>query len=491
MSARVSTIKDAKSRAIRWIDRNASAILQTNDCLFSFGEPSMEEYESAAFLVALLKDAGFQVETGISGFPTAFVATWSNGGAPVVALHAEYDGTPGGSQKSGSVTHDPIVPGAPGHAEGHQANSTVMVASALAAKSTMETLGIPGTLKLFGAPGEELVLTRPYFVRDGYFDDVEIAFHNHIRDAFYTEVGQTQISLISAEFTFHGETTHAGLTPWLGRDALDAVILMDNGMAQHREHIRPEMRAHRVITEGGTQPNVITEKAAVWWYFRGLSAGDTRDLFERATEIAEGAAKMTRTSLSVDVKSAVWPTRCNRTLAALLDRNMHEIGMPVWTEEEDAFARRLQQSAGVRVEGLRKELSKMRGPDQPEMSSNDCGDISWKVPMGRLWFPGSVPNVHFHHWSAGAMLTTSIAHKAILAGTKVLAGSILECLCDEALRADIRTSFAEEIGETVYQPMIPLGGQPSLRPHQALMERFRPLMREHYRTDRPIFENAF
>ena len=89
------------------------------------------------------------------------------------------------------------------------------------------------------------------------------------------------------------------------------------------------------------------------------------------------------------------------------------------------------------------------------------------------------------------MLTTSIAHKAILAGTKVLAGSILECLCDEALRADIRTSFAEEIGETVYQPMIPLGGQPSLRPHQALMERFRPLMREHYRTDRPIFENAF
>ena len=488
MSADLSTFAAAKTTARSWIDRNASAITQANDCLFSFGEPSLEEFESATFLVALLKDAGFEVETGLSGFPTAFVATWKNNGGPVIALHAEYDGTPGGSQKSGSTTHDPIVPGAPGHAEGHQANSTVMLAAALATKFAMEKLGIPGILKVFGAPGEELAISRPYFVRDGYFDDVDAAFHNHIRDAFYTEVGQTQIALISAEFTFHGETTHAGLTPWLGRDALDAVIMMDNGMAQYREHIRPEMRAHRVITNGGSQPNVIAEEAAVWWYFRGCSAQDTRALFEHATEIAEAAAKMTRTTVSVDVKSAVWPTRCNRVLADILDRNMREIGMPIWTDDEVSFARDLQQAAGVRVEGLRTELSRMRGPDLPEMSSNDCGDISWKVPMGRLWFPGSVPNVHFHHWSGGAMLATSITHKGIIAATKVLAGSILECLCDGEVLDKVREAFAEEIGDTIYQPMIPLDGQPTLRPHEALMKHYRPLMREHYRTDRPRFE---
>ena len=490
MSALSSQTTAAKSEALNWIDRNAQSIIQTNDCLFSFGEPSLEEYESAAFLVEVLREAGFDVETGISGFPTAFVATWTNKSGPVIALHAEYDGTPGGSQKSGSATHNPIVPGAPGHAEGHQANSTVMVAAALATKFSMESLGIAGTLKVFGAPGEELAISRPYFVRDGYFDGVDVAFHNHIRDAFYTEVGQTQISLISAEFTFHGETTHAGLTPWLGRDALDAVILMDNGMAQYREHIRPEMRAHRVITNGGSQPNVITEKAAVWWYFRGYSANDTRGLFEHAKEIAEGAAMMTRTSLSVDVKSAVWPTRCNRVLADILERNMHDVGMPVWTEDEISFARRIQQGAGVRSDGLRTELSKMRGPDLPEMSSNDCGDISWKVPMGRLWFPGSVPNVHFHHWSGGAMLTTSITHKGILAASKVLSSSMLECLCDESILTAVRETFADEIGDTVYEPMIPLGREPMLRPHQALMSHYRPLMRKHYRTDRPHFETA-
>lgn len=490
MSAGSNTTAHAKSKAVDWIERNTPAITQTNDCLFTFGEPSLEEYESAAYLVALLRENGFEVETGISGFPTAFVGTWSNKGGPVIALHAEYDATPGGSQKSGSATHDPIVPGAPGHAEGHQANSTVMLASAFAAKFAMEELGIAGTLKVFGAPGEELLISRPYFVRDGHFDDVELAFHNHIRDAFYTEVGQTQIALISAEFIFHGEPSHAGLTPWLGRDALDAVILMDNGMAQYREHIRPEMRAHRVITQGGTQPNVITERAAVWWYFRGHSADDTRGLFEQAKNIAEGAAMMTRTSLSVDVKSAVWPTRCNRVLADVLERNMQDTGMPVWTSDEVSFARRVQDAAGVRVDGLRNELSSMRGPDLPEMSSNDCGDISWKVPMGRLWFPGSIPNVHFHHWSAGAMLATSITHKGIVAATKVLSSSILECFCDATLRAEIKHAFAEEIGGTTYKPMIPLDGQPTLRPHEAMMAHYRPLMSPHYRRERPVFETS-
>jgi len=481
------SIATAKVAALDWIDRNAVAIAETNDCLFYFGEPSLEEYESASFLTSVLRNAGFDVETGISDFPTAFMATWGSG-APVIALHAEYDGTPGGSQKSGIAAQDPIVPGAPGHAEGHQANATVMIATALAAKCVMEKLRIKGTLKLFGAPGEELAISRPFFVRDGYFDDVDAAFHNHISDAFFTEVGQTQISLISAEFTFSGESTHAGLTPWLGRDALDAVILMDNGMAQYREHIRPEMRAHRVITNGGSQPNVISEKASVWWYFRGISAEDTRTLFERATDIAEGAARMTQTRLSVDVKSAVWPTRCNRVLACILDRTLREIGMPNWSDEEVDFARKLQQAAGVRVEGLRTEVSRMRGPDAPEMSSNDCGDISWKVPMGRLWFPGSVPNVHFHHWSGGAMLTTSITHKGIIAATKVLTLSILECLSEPNLLSEVRKTFAEEIGDILYSPMIPNDQKPSLRPHLRLMEHYRPLMREYYQLKRPFFE---
>lgn len=187
-------------------------------------------------------------------------------------------------------------------------------------------------------------------------------------------------------------------------------------MAQFREHMKPDMRAHRVITHGGEQPNVIPARASVWWYFRGHSAADAWRLFDQACRIAEGAALMTRTSVAVEERSAVWPTRCNRVLAHLLEANIHEVGMPEWTEEEQAFARTLQGAAEVPVVGLETAPSAMVGPDAPEMSSNDCGDISWVVPMGRVWFPGGVPSVKFHHWSGGAMLARSITHKGLVAG---------------------------------------------------------------------------
>jgi len=475
-----------KDFCFQWIDANRDATATLNDALYYFGEPSLEEYESAGLLTSVLAEAGFQVQTGISGFPTAFLATFGQG-EPVIALHAEYDGNPNNSQVPGVTEPRPIVEGAPGHAEGHQGNATVMVTAALAVQKAMQHFGLPGTLKVFGAPGEEIAISRPYFVRDGHFEEVDIAFHNHIRGSFYTEVGQTQISSISAEFTFDGESAHAGLNPWDGRDALDAVVLMDQGMAQHREHMHPSMRAHRVITQGGEQPNVIPARAAVWWYFRGFSAADANRLFEQARRIAEGAALMTRTSVSVDVKSAVWPTRCNRVLADLLDANIRQVGMPSWSDEEQAFARRLQEAAGVEVSGLDSVPASMVGPDAPEMSSNDCGDISWKVPMGRVWWPGSVPNVRFHHWSGAAMLTTSITHKGISAGAKVLSGAVAECLCDTSIVARAQESFREEIGGVDYAPLIPLNKAPRLDIHTALMERFRPQMRSHYLQERPRF----
>ncbi|MDB5511322.1 MAG: amidohydrolase [Enterovirga sp.] len=477
---------DVKARCLSWIDRNRDEAARLNDALFYFGEPSLEEYETAKLLCRVLSEAGFSVETGISGFPTAFLATIGEG-APVIALHAEYDGNPDNSQESGVTEPRPIVEGAPGHAEGHQANATVMVTAALAVAEAIKRGEVRGTLKVFGAPGEEIAASRPYFVRDGYFDDVDLALHNHIRGSFYTEVGQTQISAISAEFTFSGESAHAGLNPWDGRDALDAVVLMDMGLAQHREHMKPDMRAHRVITDGGQQPNVIPARAAVWWYFRGFSAADARALFEQACRIADGAALMTRTSVSVEIKSAVWPTRCNTVLADVLQANILSVGMPDWTEEEQAFARRLQEAAGVPAPGLDTAPKPMLGPDMPEPSSNDCGDISWVVPMGRFWFPGGVPHVRFHHWSGGAMLATSITHKGIVAGAKVLAGAICDCLADPALLNRVRTTFRAEIAGVEYAPLIPLQGTPRLGVHARLMERFRPEMAKHYRTELPRF----
>ncbi|MBL0420716.1 peptidase dimerization domain-containing protein [Ramlibacter sp. AW1] len=214
---------------------------------------------------------------------------------------------------------------------------------------------------------------------------------------------------VSADFTFHGESAHAAMWPWRGRDALDAVVLMDMGIAQWREHMRTTITAHRVITHGGDQPNVIPARASVWWYFRDSTAEGARGLFEQAKKIAQGAALMTNTTVEVGVRSAVWPVLGNAVMAEVVQRNIEAIGMPGWTAREQDFARSLQRQAKVAEDGLRAAVAPLLGPSKQIPASNDAGDVSWKVPMTRVWFPSNVPNIPFHHWTGGAALATSIA----------------------------------------------------------------------------------
>jgi aminobenzoyl-glutamate utilization protein B len=299
--------------------------------------------------------------------------------------------------------------------------------------------------------------------------------------------GLIQSALVSASFTFHGETAHAGVVPWKGRDALDGVVLMDMGLAQYREHMTPSMRAQRVITNGGDQPNVIPRTAAVWWMFRDSSAEGALKLFERAKKIAEGAALMTNTSVSVDVISAVWPVRGNRTLAELFQREIELVGVPDWTKEEDALARAVQAKAKVPVEGLKRAIDGLNGPAVQQPAANDAGDISWKVPMVKFYFPGSIPHINFHHWAAGVPLATSIAHKGALAGAKVMAAGIVECLKSPGIVAEAKRTFKDEVGGVEYRPLLPGHQKPPINLNRAMMDKYRPLMEKHYLVERPVF----
>src|SRR5829696_7091894 len=254
-----------------YIDRNARAVALLGDNIFYFGELGMQEFESAKLMTGLLEKGGFQVERGIAGFPTGFCATYGSE-HPVVAIHTEYDAVPDNSQAAGVPQQKFIVEGAPGHCEGHNVNAAVLIATALAVKSAIDEFSLQGTLKVFGGPAEEQLISRPYLVRDGWFDDVDVAFHNHISSDWAAGYGAIQSALISAMFTFHGETAHSGTAPEKGRDALDAVVLMDMGMAQFREHMVVTSRAQRAITNGGDQPNTTPRKACVWWYFRDATA---------------------------------------------------------------------------------------------------------------------------------------------------------------------------------------------------------------------------
>ena len=474
-----------KKFALDFAERNSAATAGLSDSLFYFGELGLQEYRSAELMGALLSEHGFKLERGISGFPTAFLATYGQG-SPVVAIHTEYDANPTNSQQSGVPERAEIVPGAPGHCEGHNVNGAVMVVAAIALRYAMEQFRLPGTLKIFGAPAEEQLLSRPFFVRDGLFDDVDIAFHDHILDEFKADYGLIQSAAVSADFTFRGEAAHAAMFPFKARDALDAVILMDSGMAQYREHLQAGMTAHRVITDGGVQPNVIPARASIWWYFRHPTAEGARVLFEQGRKIAQGAALMTNCELDVNVRSAVWPVRLNQTMAETIQKNVEAIGMPVWTDAEQNFAKALQKQAGVTACGLRTHVTPVDGPTPQIPASNDCGDVSWKVPMARVWFPGNVPNLAFHHWSAGAALATSIAHKGAVAGVKALATSVIDYLQQPELLVQTKASFKREIGDVVYKPLLPDSQRPPVELNRAEMEKYRQEMERHYVRERPV-----
>jgi aminobenzoyl-glutamate utilization protein B len=229
VGAQSGNLGPEKAFCFDYLERNAGAIATLNDSIFYFAELGMQELETSKLMCELLEEGGFRVERGISGFASGFCATCGSG-EPVVAIHTEYDANPDNSQASGVAEQRPIVEGAPGHCEGHNTNGAVLVAAALAVKAALDKFGLDGTLKVFGAPAEEQLISRPYYVRDGWFDDVDVAFADHIGSGFSVGYGLIQSALISATFTFHGETAHAGVAPWKGRDALDGVVLMDMGL---------------------------------------------------------------------------------------------------------------------------------------------------------------------------------------------------------------------------------------------------------------------
>ena len=487
MNERSDNTGPEKAFCFDYLDRNAKAIATLNDSIFYFAELGMQETETSKLMSELLEQGGFKVERGIAGFQSGFCASCGSG-SPIIAIHTEYDANPDNSQASGVAEPRPIVEGAPGHCEGHNTNGAVLVASALAAKAAMDKFGLKGTLKVFGAPAEEQLISRPYYVRDGWFDDVDVAFADHIGSGHSVGHGLIQSALISATFAFHGETAHAGVAPWKGRDALDGVVLMDMGLAQYREHMMPSMRAQRVITDGGHQPNIIPRLACVWWFFRDSTADGVLKLFEQAKRIADGAALMTNTEVAAEVMSAVWPVRGNRTLAELVQREIERVGMPDWSKQEDDLARAVQAKAKVAVEGLKRTIEPLKGPAVQKLAANDAGDVSWKVPMAKYYFPANIPNINSHHWAAGVALATSIAHKGALAGAKVMAASIVECLRDPAIVAEAKRTFREELGGIEYRPLLPHDQKPPVDLNRAMMEKYRPLMVQHYIKEKPNFD---
>ncbi|MEI9479431.1 MAG: amidohydrolase [Deltaproteobacteria bacterium] len=467
-----------KETAFAAIDRNKDEIAKVGDVIYSFAELGMQEIETSKLCIDLLKGMGYKVETGISGMPTAIMATYVSG-KPVIAVHIEYDAVPSGSQTSGVTERREIVKGAPGHAEGHNTNAAVWIGAAYAVKEAIDKHNLKGTVKLFSAPGEEQLVSRPFFVRDGYFKDVDAAFHAHVGETLSTSYGIRQYGIVSVAYELFGKTAHSAVAPWTGASALDAAKLMDIGWDVLREHLPPTQRSHSVIVNGGVQPNVVPDYAKIWFFFRESTYEGANNLYVKAKKIAEGAAMMTGTTWKENVMSACWPTRDNQTMAELVQSNIELVGIPKWTDEEQALAKRIQKMVGAKETGLATKISPLRQASQGT-SSNDSGDITWTVPHGRITMPTNVGGVPGHHWAATIAVATSIAHKGEVVGAKVLAGSMVDLLAKPELLAKAKETFKKEMAGATYKPLLPPDQKPPLTLNVEEMAKYRDEMKKHY-----------
>ena len=475
-----------KIEALESVEGRAKLVQEIVDQLFSFGELGFQEFETQRYLTGLLEENGFEIELGVAGMPSAWTARWGSG-RPVIALGSDVDGIPQSNQKPGVGYREPILSMAPGHGEGHNSGQAVNIVAALAVKEIMERESISGTLLIWPGIAEEQLGSKAFFVRDGVFEGVDVNLFTHISSNFGMSWGQSGgNALISAQFSFTGETAHSASSPWRGRSALDAVMLMAQAWEFKREHLRPAARSHYIIVEGGDQPNVVPQQAKIWFFFRERDYELTKEQYDDAILMAEGAALMTGTEIdTIQIVGSAWSRHFNKPVAEVTYENIQRVGLPEWSEDDQTLANGLQRELGQEERGLPDSIPELRGPVDLSRSlgggSDDIGDVSWNMPTVTLRYPANMPGGPGHNWANGIAMATPIAHKGTLAGAKVQALTLLDLLLWPELVEEAWSYFKDvQSPEQEYIPFISDTDEPAIFLNEQIMQRYRPLMEPFY-----------
>jgi aminobenzoyl-glutamate utilization protein B len=467
------------------VDAEAKQIQVMVDQVFSFAEPGFQEVRTSEYLASVLEKNGFTVKRGVAGIPTAFVATWGSGG-PLIALGSDIDGLLGRSQYPGVTDIRPMVEGAPGHGEGHNSGMPLVIAAAIATKNVMQKNHIPGRLMLWPGVAEELLASKAFYVRAGLFKEVDACIFTHVADSFFTAYGDLGANgMVSVEYTFHGKAAHAAAQPWEGRSALDAVEIMDTAWNFRREHLPLTQRSHYIITNGGEQPNIVPDRASVWYYFRDRSFAAVKNLFDVGNDISEAAAKATGTSVERHVLGYAAPGFGNKPLAEAAYANIQAVGMPQWSAADQAFAKAMQETNQRKVEPLRSGVGPLMTPQNSPMmmsgGSDDIGDVMWNVPTITVFYPSNVPNMIAHNVLSAMAMATPIAHKGVSAGAKAVAMTVLDLMTTPKLVADAKDYFQTvQLKTDTYAPLIGPDDRPAIWLNAKTMKDFRPLMEKYY-----------
>jgi aminobenzoyl-glutamate utilization protein B len=446
---------------LRHLDVLRPELVAINQDIWNFAELGLQEHRSAARLASVLKKAGFRVKEGVSDMPTAFVAEYGSG-KPIIGILAEYDALPELSQQAGDPTRKAIAGQNAGHGCGHCALGTAAVGAALSVKEAIDKHHLKGTIRLYGTPAEETVIGKVFMTLDGQFADLDACLHWHPGTKNRVSYMSSK-AVISAKFTFTGLPAHASGSPEKGRSALDGVELMNVGANYMREHVKETSRIHYVITNGGAQPNVVPATAQVWYFVRANTHEDVERNFDWLRDIADGAAKMSRTKVVVHIDTDCHEIIPNLPLSRVVQRNLERVGPPQLDDADRELARRLQEP--LRIEFALKERKPLndtieplpKQPYPPDGGSTDVGDISWHVPTSGLdtvCFAAGSPG---HSWQNVAAIGSPIGHKGLLVAAKVLALSAVDLLQDPQVLKEARTDLQERMKGREYTTKIPKG----------------------------------
>ncbi|WP_307813215.1 amidohydrolase [Streptomyces sp. N35] len=462
----------AKQAALDWIDANASRVTGLNSEIWENAELSLREWKSSLAQAEFLERAGFEVEFGTAGFPTAFTATFRQGkGGPVLGFSGEYDALPGLSQKKGvghhdplEYIHDPFAPTyGPGHGCGHSALGTAAAAAAAAVARAAREQKVPVTVKFFGSTAEETLIGKTYAVSKGVYEGLDAFLDWHPSTANATGWGTTT-AMTAVTFTFLGVAGHGG-TPLGNKSALDAAVMMAT-MSEflREENLAPSGRLHWVINNGGDIPNVTPEIAEISYYVREGSPARVQVLLDKVIAVAEAAAKASQTKVQHKITSACWNQLPNKAFAELLHENMRQIGPPEFGADAHKLAKELQESLGLPAKGMHAEIAELTPPNPVFMGggSTDVADISWNVPTVSMGAALAPIGTKMHTWSTASCAAAAPGQAAVVAAAKYLAATAVDLVTQPERLKAVKDEFAERTEGVKWKTALPDGYEPPM-----------------------------
>ena len=450
--------KKLKSEVVATIEKESATLIDVSDTIWAAAEIAFQEDTSSKALINYARAQGFEVTEGVADTPTAFVATYGSG-KPVIGILGEFDALPGISQKA-SPKKEPLEEGAAGHGCGHNLFGTASLGAAVAVKKLIEQGKLKGTVKFFGTPAEEKFFGKLWMARAGLFDDLDVCLDWHPSDHIEANV-QSSLALVDFKVEFFGQTAHASSDPWNGRSASDALELYTHGINMYREHIRPTVRIHYHIQDGGQVVNVVPDYSRIWVRVRDTKRKGMQEVYERVQAMAEGAAILANVDYKISLISGIHEILPNRAGGVAVQKNLETLGAIQYTAEETAFAHQIQAATGKPQVGIDGTIKPLRETlEHPGGGSTDVGDVSFIVPVVRLGVATAPKGTPWHSWAVVACGGMSIGHKGMLYAAKALGMTMVDMFTNPKLRAEVKAEFISRKGDYQYKGLLPEGPPP-------------------------------